>query len=71
MYPPHQLLLYAAARLNAHGHTSLAQDLRQLARHYTPSSETELVGQCVDSDPDGMDIGRTGRSTTDLTITHP
>jgi hypothetical protein len=42
---PHVLLLKAAARLHAHGETALAQDVHQLARHWTPDEYDEVVGE--------------------------
>lgn len=45
--PAHQLLLQAAARLNADGHTDLAQDILQLARQWTPEAERLLVGDPI------------------------
>jgi hypothetical protein len=42
--PAHHLLLQAAARLNADGHTDLAGDMLQLARQWTPEGERELIG---------------------------
>lgn len=69
-WPPHQLLLHAAARLNAHGHTALAQDLRQLSRQWTPEKEKELVGGSVDAAPCELGVGRT-RTPDDYTTTHP
>lgn len=56
MDDPTQLLLQAAARLNAEGHIALALDLHQLARKWAPPEE--LVGnvlplqQTVDLAPD-------------------
>lgn len=45
MKQPNHLLIEAAARLFADGHTDLAQDLRQLARRWTPADEEELCGR--------------------------
>lgn len=43
MIEPHKLLLEAALRLFADGHTELAQDVRQLAQRWTPVDEWRLV----------------------------
>lgn len=45
MKPPNRVLLEAAARLFAAGHTDLAQDVRQLATKWTPADEQELCGR--------------------------
>lgn len=45
MEDPTQLLLQAAARLNADGHIALASDLHQLARKWAPPEE--LVGNVL------------------------
>jgi hypothetical protein len=42
--PAHQLLLQAAARLNADGHHDLGADVLQLARQWTPEAERLLIG---------------------------
>lgn len=44
MKQPHRLLIEAAVRLFADGHPTLATDLRQLARRWTPEDERELCG---------------------------
>lgn len=43
MDQPNVLLAKAAARLNAHGYTDMAQDLLQLSRRWTPESERQLI----------------------------
>lgn len=48
MKPPNRVLLEAAARLFADGHNVLAQDVRQLARQWTPADEQELCGRGLD-----------------------
>ncbi len=53
MRQPNRVLLEAAARLFAHGHNDLAQDLRQLARMYTPTDEQEVCGRSQGSDEEG------------------
>jgi hypothetical protein len=41
---PHHLLIQVSARLFADGHTTMAQDVRQLAHQWTPEQERRLVG---------------------------
>ena len=43
MERPNVLLAKAAARLNADGHSALAQDVLRLSRKWTPGYERQLV----------------------------
>lgn len=50
MKPPNQVLLEAAARLFAAGHPDLAQDVRQLAKRWTPEDDDLLCGRGLPTD---------------------